>query len=65
MRTGRVRPARRYIRVTAAGADRLEAALQRYANLRPLVIDPPRLEPDSGKERDSAPFPLALALLCE
>jgi DNA-binding PadR family transcriptional regulator len=42
------RPARRYFRLTAAGATALEAALQRYKNLRPVTIDPATLEPNEA-----------------
>ena len=38
------RPARRYFRLTAAGANALEAALERYSALRPIRIDPGTLE---------------------
>jgi PadR family transcriptional regulator PadR len=50
------RPARRYFHLTAAGATALEAALQRYKNLRPLAIDPTRLEPESGKRGRGLPL---------
>ncbi|HVH57090.1 MAG TPA: helix-turn-helix transcriptional regulator [Vicinamibacterales bacterium] len=38
------RPARRYFRLTAAGAKALAAALERFRALRPLRIDPRTLE---------------------
>lgn len=39
------RPARRYFDLTAAGATALEAALQKYKNLRPVSFKP---EPSEG-----------------
>ncbi len=41
---GEGRPARRYFRLTAAGATALEAALQKYKTLRPVTIDWASLE---------------------
>jgi PadR family transcriptional regulator, regulatory protein PadR len=38
------RPARRYFRLTAAGAKALQAALERFRALRPIRIDPRTLE---------------------
>ena len=38
------RPARRYFRLTAAGAKGLEVALERFRALRPVRIDPRTLE---------------------
>lgn len=38
------RPARRYFRLTAAGAAALQAALERFRALRPVRIDPETLE---------------------
>jgi PadR family transcriptional regulator, regulatory protein PadR len=38
------RPARRYFRLTAAGAKALDAALERFRALRPVRIDPRTLE---------------------
>ena len=40
------RPARRYFRLTAAGATALQAALERYKTLRPVRIDAESLEPE-------------------
>jgi DNA-binding PadR family transcriptional regulator len=38
------RPARRYFRLTAAGAKALEAALERFRALKPVRVDPRTLE---------------------
>ena len=38
------RPARRYFRLTAAGATALEKALERFRALQPIHIDPATLE---------------------
>ena len=38
------RPARRYFRLTAAGAKALESAIDRFRALRPIRIDPRTLE---------------------
>ena len=43
------RPARRYFRLTHAGADALRAALARNKTLRPVRIDPDALEPERGR----------------
>ena len=40
------RPARRYFRLTAAGATALRTALAKYKTLRPVRIDPSSLEPE-------------------
>jgi PadR family transcriptional regulator PadR len=40
------RPARRYFHLTAAGATTLQAALEKFKTLRPVVIDGASLEPD-------------------
>jgi DNA-binding PadR family transcriptional regulator len=40
------RPARRYFRLTAAGARALQAALERYKTLRPVRIEVSALEPE-------------------
>ena len=42
------RPARRYFRLTAAGAVALEAAVERFRALRPIRIDPKTLEADEA-----------------
>jgi DNA-binding PadR family transcriptional regulator len=42
------RPARRYFRLTAAGATALRAAIDRHKVLRPIAIDPAALEPSEG-----------------
>ena len=42
------RPARRYFHLTVAGAAALQAALERYRALRPVVIDPASLEPSES-----------------
>ena len=42
------RPARRYFRLTRAGASALQAALARHTVLRPVSIDPASLEPSEG-----------------
>ena len=41
------RPARRYFKLTAAGATALSAALQKYKTLRPVTLGPD-LEPSEG-----------------
>jgi DNA-binding PadR family transcriptional regulator len=41
------RPARRYFHLTAAGADALEAALQKHKMLRRITIDRSALEPNA------------------
>jgi PadR family transcriptional regulator, regulatory protein PadR len=43
---GEGRPARRYFALTAEGAVALQAALERFKSLRPVVIDPSSLEPE-------------------
>jgi PadR family transcriptional regulator PadR len=40
------RPARRYFRLTPAGALALRTALAKYKTLRPVSIDPSSLEPE-------------------
>ncbi|HJR61356.1 MAG TPA: helix-turn-helix transcriptional regulator [Vicinamibacterales bacterium] len=40
------RPARRYFRLTAAGATALQTALTRYKALEPIAVDPSALEPE-------------------
>ena len=40
------RPARRYFALTAEGAVALQAALERFKALRPVVIDPSSFEPE-------------------
>jgi len=42
------RPARRYFDLTSAGATALEAALQKYKNLRPVSFNRARPEPTGG-----------------
>ena len=42
------RPARRYFRLTRAGASALQAAVARHRVLRPISIDPSSLEPSEG-----------------
>jgi DNA-binding PadR family transcriptional regulator len=42
------RPARRYFRLTKAGASALQVALVRHKVLRPVSIDPASLEPSEG-----------------
>ena len=42
------RPARRYFRLTRAGASALQQALARHKVLRPVSIDPSSLEPSEG-----------------
>ena len=42
------RPARRYFRLTRAGASALQAAVARHRVLRPVSIDPSSLEPSEG-----------------
>jgi PadR family transcriptional regulator PadR len=42
------RPARRYFRLTRAGALALQGALERHKILRPVSIDPASLEPSEG-----------------
>ena len=43
------RPARRYFRLTTAGAAALRTALAKYKTLRPVRIDPRSLEPEGNR----------------
>ena len=43
------RPARRYFRLTSAGASALRTALAKYKTLRPVRIDPGSLEPEPNR----------------